>query len=250
MNQHIVVVNAPLQDPELYFERFCRQLRANKAKARTPVVFINDDFPLGLPQALEDQGAFLVQGRATRREHLIQANVVEAEHIVLLAREDMPEESDNLNFDLCYRLKEMGLAYRILVECVDDENRERFKGLGVRSVMRPIRSYPEVLVRTLEAPGAEQIVEDLLTRSNDILMRFPLWLEGDLWRDVVQAMMNANLGTPLAWVSKDGELHIHPPGNASVYAQSIILLARSDAMPREEQVVEALRVFESQQRSA
>lgn len=243
MNNHIVIINAPKSGTDIYFQRFCRQVRENHAHDKTPIVLINTDYPLGLPESLEDLGVRLVHGRGLSRDDWRQANIEEAEHIVVLAKDDIGEDSDSVCFDLCHRLNERGLAYRVIVECMDDNNRDRFKGVGVKSAIRPIRSYPEILVRALESPGAELIVEDMFTRADDHFMRFPLWLEGDLWRDVVASMMMSNIGTPLAAITKDGEVNIHPKADQAVYAQSIIMLVKTDMIPTESEVHEAFRHY-------
>ncbi len=112
-------------------------------------------------------------------------------------------------------------------------------------MIRPIRSYPEILVRAMESPGAEQLIEDMFTRADDHFMRFSLWLEGDCWRDVVMSMMMANLGTPLAYVTKEGQVVIHPAGDEKVHGQSILMLVRTESIPNDEAVRDAFREFTS-----
>ncbi len=250
MNKHIAVINTPKYNPDKYFERFASQIRENKATKKTPIVLINTDYPNGLPSSLVNLGVHLVEGHGNHEADFKLANLAEAEHILVLAKDEFELDSDSLTFDLCYRMKEHGLAYRTIVECVEDENRDRLKRIGVKSVIRPIRSYPEILVRAMESPGAEVLIEDMFTRAGDHFLRFPLWLEGDQWRDVVTAMISANIGTPLAYVSKEGKVCNHPSGEHKVYGQSIIMLVRTDSIPTEAQVTDAFRAFHSHQLSA
>ncbi len=211
-------------------------------------MLLNTDYPEGLPSSLVNLGVLLVEGHGNHEEDFQQANIDEAEHILILAKDEILEDSDSLTFDICYRMKEHGLSYRVIVECVEDENRERFKRIGAKSVIRPIRSYPEILVRAMESPGAEQLIEDMFTRADDHFMRYSLWLEGDLWSDIVSAMMMANLGTPLAYVTKEGHISIHPAGNEKVHGQSILMLVRTEAIPSAEEVTEAFRSFTAVQK--
>lgn len=250
MNKHIVVINTPKYNPDQYFERLAKQVRENTATKKTPIVLINTDYPDGLPSSLVNLGVLLVEGHGNHESDFEQANLAEAAHILVLAKDEFIMDSDSLTFDICYRMKEHGLAYNVVVECIEDENRERFKRIGVRSVIRPIRSYPEILVRAMESPGSEQLIEDMFTRADDHFIRYSLWLEGDAWRDVVMAMMMANLGTPLAYVSKEGQVCIHPAADEHVHGQSIIMLVRTEAIPTDAQVSEALRVYNSDKLSA
>ena len=243
MNKHIVVINSPKHNPTQYFERFAAQIRENTATKKTPIVLLNTDYPDGLPSSLVNLGVMLVEGHGNHEEDFTQANMAEAEHILVLAKDELLEDSDSLTFDICYRMKEHGLSYRVIVECVEDENRERFKRIGAKSVIRPIRSYPEILVRAMESPGAEQLIEDMFTRADDHFMRYSLWLEGDHWRDIVMSMMMANLGTPLAYVTKEGQICIHPAADEKVHGQSILMLVRTEKIPTDEEVGEAFRSF-------
>jgi voltage-gated potassium channel len=243
MNKHIVVINTPKHNPTQYFERLAGQIRENAATKKTPIVLMNTDYPDGLPTSLVNLGVQLVEGHGNHEVDFEKANLEEAAHILILAKDELLEDSDSLTFDVCYRMREHGLAYNVIVECVEDENRERFKRIGVKSVIRPIRSYPEILVRAMESPGAELLIEDMFTRANDHFMRYSLWLEGDNWSDIVVAMMMANLGTPLAYVSKEGKVCVHPAGDEKVYAQSIIMLVRTEAIPTEEQVKDAFTQY-------
>lgn len=250
MNKHIVVINTPKYNRDQYLQRFVSQVRENKMHKKTPVVLVNTDYPEGLPRSLVAMGVHYVHGHGNHEVEFQQANMSEAEHILVLAKDEYMTDSDSFCFDLCYRMKEHGLAYRVIVECVEDENRSRFKRIGAKSVIRPIRSYPEILVRAMESPGSELIMENMFTHADDHFIRFPLWLEGDVWRDVVQAMMLSNLGTPLACISKEGNVTVHPSADERIYAQSIIMLVKTDTTPTEKQVQEAFRRFNAQQMSA
>ena len=239
MNKHIVVINAPKFNAEQYFVRFASQVRENSATKKTPIVLLNTDYPNGLPASLVNLGVLLVEGRGNHEDDFKQANIEEAAHILILSKDEYSMDSDSLTFDICYRMKEHGLAYRVIVECINDDNRDRFRRIGIKTAIRPVRSYPEMLVRAMESPGSELLIEDMFTRADDHFMRFSLWLEGDNWSEIVTAMMAANMGTPLAYVSKEGKICIHPSGDEKTYAQSIIMLVRTDAIPTEAQVKDA-----------
>ena len=250
MNKHIVIINSPKYNRDIYFRRFVEQIRQNPVHRKTPIVLMNTDYPDGLPRSLTGMGVHLIHGHGNHEVDFRQANLAEAEHILILAKDEYVEDSDSLCFDLCFRMKEHGLAYRVIVECVEDENRARMKKLGVKSVVRPIRSYPEILVRTMEAPGAELIIEDMFTHDHDHFARYSIWLEGDLWRDVMAAMQMADMGTPLAVISKEGAVNIHPLGSERVHGQSILMLVKADKVPTDKQVQEAFRRYVANDLSA
>jgi voltage-gated potassium channel len=43
---------------------------------------------------------------------------------------------------------------------------------GADLVVRPLRGYPEMIIRALAAPGAEKILEDLFTSKGDECWRY------------------------------------------------------------------------------
>ena len=160
----------------------------------------------------------------------------------MLARDEYSTDSDSYTFDVCYRLFERHLGPKMIVECVDDSNRYRLRDLNIKTVLRPIRSYPEIIVRAMVAPGVELLIEDMFTHANDHAVRFPVWLEGERWADVVNAIVQANLGTPLAYVAKDGEVFTHPDGDERVHAQSLIMLVHTERTPEVQDIHRAIEV--------
>lgn len=236
MIDHIVIVNAPKYNRELFFVRLISQLREDKEFVQVPILLLNMDFPEGLPNSLRELGVVHVTGNALNDQDLKRAYVQVAKHVIVLARDEYSSESDSISFDIAYRLHKMHLGFKTVIEAVDDANRERLRGLGMKSVLRPVRSYPEILVRAIDAPGSEVIIEDMFTRTDDHPERYPIWLEGERWADVVTAMVQANVGLPMAYVGKEGDVHVNPVGDEHIHAQSIIMLVKSDRLPSQNQV--------------
>ena len=216
------------------------QIRENSDYENIPVQLLNTDFTSGLPDSLRELGAVHVNGTPSNPADLARAGAERAKHIVVLARNEYASDSDSFTFDVAHRLNELHACHKTIIECVVDENRPRMKALGVKSVLRPIRSYPEIIVRSMDAPGSEVIIEDMFTRANDHPHRYPVWLEGEPWADVVNALIQANLGTALGYVTKEGNVVAHPKGDEHVHAQSLIVLVKTEFQPTEKAVTEAL----------
>jgi len=243
MEQHILIINSPKYNREQFFMRLANQIRMDQDYQTTPILLLNPDFAEGLPESLRALGVSHNTGRGSVDEDLQRANYKWAKHILVLASDEYNTDSDSLSFDIVYRLHEQHLTHKVLVECVEDNNRKRFLDLGVKSILRPIRSYPEILVRALDAPGSEVVIEDMFTRRDDHPERFSIWLEGERWADVVTAMVQAGVGTPMAYLTKDGDVVVHPNGNEAVHAQSMIMLVKSEDVPSQDDVDEAFRRY-------
>jgi len=247
MENHILIINSPKYNRESYFIRLIRQIRENEEYKNIPVQLLNVDFPDGLPDCLRELGAVHVHGTPSNPSDLKRAGAVRAKHIVVLARNEYASDSDSFTFDVAHRLNDLHICQNVIAECVMDENRHRLKELGVKTVLRPIRSYPEIVVRAMDAPGSEVIIEDMFTRANDHPHRYSVWLEGEPWADVVNALVQANLGTALGYVTKEGLVVAHPNGDHHVHAQSLLVLVKTDAMPTEKEIGRALEDYFQQQ---
>ena len=243
MEQHILIINSPKYNGEQFFMRLVAQIRVDQEYQQTPILLLNPDFHDGLPEPLREMGVVHTTGRGSVASDLAQGNPQTAKHIMVLAGDEYNTDSDSLSFDIVYRLHEQHMTHKVLVECVDDGNRKRFSQLGVKSILRPIRSYPEILVRALDAPGSEIVIEDMFTRRDDHPERYSIWLEGERWADVVSAMVQAGVGTPMAFIEKDGNVTVHPNGDDTVCAQSLIIVVKSDDVPTQEEVDDAFQQY-------
>lgn len=241
MRGHIVIMNTPSSGGEQYFIRLIEQFRASERFRHHPVQILTTAFHDGLPQRLSQLGDVVhYHGRADEADSLEAVNVSEADAIVVLAQQEYDRGSDSWAFDVLHRLDEAGAKGTILAECVDDRNRERLQRAGADIVIRPVRSYPEMIVRGFVAPGSERIIENMFTSSADEYLRFDLPLEDLAWKEVVQRAVACDLGTPVAYVDKEDELHCNPPALTRVKAKAVILMARDDNRPTANRVTEAL----------
>ena len=243
MEKHILIINAPKYNSESFFQRLVSQIREDHDYKECQILLLNHEFSAGLPNNLKEMGVRHITGSANNESDLLRAHVNEARHILVLARDEYHADSDSINFDISHRLKSLNLTHRTLVECVDDINRDRILELGVKSILRPIRSYPEILVRAMDAPGSEVVIEDMFTRRDDHPERYSIWLEGEQWADVVNAMVRSGVGTPMAYINKEGQVLVHPRGDDRVTAQSLIILVKSEGIPSQKDVDDAFNQY-------
>ena len=158
---------------------------------------------------------------------LAAAGVREAAVIIVLARDDTDPGSDGRIFDILDRLTELGTRARVLAECVKDADRARLRRAGADIVVRPLRAYPEMIVRALAAPGAEAIMEDLFTSRGDECWRYDVRLCCPRWADVVCILLEADIGTPIGFRSaRDGQVKVNPPPATPVDADKLYVLVR------------------------
>ena len=240
MKDHIVIINTPRSGGEQYFIRFASQIRAVPEYHAVPIILLTRQFPGGLPAELRDCGIVHFHGAGNDPEALKAVHAGDAKHIVVLASDESDPFSDSLTFDIAHRLTESNLGHRTTVECVSDNNRDRLKALGVRTIIRPVRTYPEIMVRAVVAPGSEKVLEDMFNYERDHPHRYDLELDDLIWADIVSALVRHGIGTALAYIDHDNEVICHPDTNKEVEGKGLIVLVRSNDTPEVSVVEEAL----------
>jgi len=231
MNDHIVIVNAPDKNSEQYLLRLIEQFRATPALAEKPVVLVSPVFPEGLPRSLSDLGVVYKNVNTSLGNFFSDVNINEADYVLFLAEDALNPGSDSLTLDLLDQFERRGNKALVAVEAVQDTNIQRFKQMGADAVLRPVRAYPEIIVRALSAPGTERILEDLFTHFGAAIHRFDIEVENKAWKDIVCSLVQNELGTALGYIDKQGEVKTCPEEATTISAKAILLMAREDTIP-------------------
>jgi voltage-gated potassium channel len=243
MINHILLINSPKNGGTQYYIRLVQQLRANDDYKSTPIQILSTEFPNGIPNELVELGVTHFHGEGTNTHDLSAVNVNNARHIVILSKDANDTSSDSNTFDTLHRLKELNLSKITIVECVDDSNRERLGKLGAQAILRPVRSYPEIIIRALIAPGSEKVLEDLFTHENDHPHRYDISTFDMTWSDIVCALIQENLGTAMAYIETGGEVNCNPEATERVKSSALIVLVKTERTPSEQDVQAALNQF-------
>jgi len=244
MNDHIVIINTPTHNAEQYFERLISQFREVTDYEELPIQLLTPAYPNGLHPSLQKFGVIHYSGNANNEDNLSAVNINEAAQVIILASDETDIMSDSYTFDILHRLKEMQIKGNLLVECVDDKNRKRFLEAGANSVIRPIRAYPELIVRAIVAPGCEKVLENLFTHGGNHTRRYDVTINNILWSDVVCALINNDLGTALAYLDQRGNVVTDPTPSNKITATGLILLIREQHVPNTDEVINAVKSCE------
>lgn len=244
MKDHILIINSPKHNARGFFERLVKQIREVPELHDMPIQLLSLRFPDGLPDSLTKMGMALMQGYRDSNQDLLDAGALTAKHILVIARDENKRSSDSVTYDVTHRLFEINSSARILIECVEDENRDRFLKMGVNSVLRPVRAYPEIIVRSLADPGAERILENLFTYSGDHPHRYTVTIHNQRWADIVCAIMNADLGTALGYVehtSHGREVIVsHPDAETLVSCEALLIMVKQIHTPSRNNILNCL----------
>ena len=240
MKDHLLVINVPAEHPEAYLARLVADVRNTPELADIPVQLLTTSFPEGLPSALVNEGVTHYTAVAENTESLRAANATEAKHIVIIAGESNDPRADALTYDILSRIADIRTRASIVAEAVDDGNRQRLLDAGANTVVRPVRAYPEIVVRAMIEPGTERVLENLFTHEADRLARFDAEFANLRWRDVVSQFVQGGAGLPLGYVDSNG-VHTNPSPDSICTGEGIITLIKDAADVTREAVEDCLK---------
>lgn len=240
MRDHMVFLNCPSENGLAYFEKALGELRKSRlAKARMAAVLVSDRLSEGLTQDLRELDAVHVSRPANAPQAFDDAAIDEADTVIILAQDMHDPLSDSLNLDLVHKLRERGVQATIIVEILESENKARARRLGADHVIRPIRSYPELLVRTILAPGTEQFIEDLFDVAGEECVRYDVAVQAR-WGDVAADMIRNDIGTPLAVLGQDDSVISSLGPDTQIDARAFFVLVREGNVKTNDEVRAAL----------
>lgn len=240
MRNHIVFLNSRQEVDEPYFYRAMQVLRSSESElSGLPVVLVCDLFKDGLSKRLRELDVVHVAKPPTENATLEAASVSKAHTIVCLSPDRMSPVSDSINFELIDRLRQQGVKARIIAEAVKDENRARLMQAGADNVLRPIRAYPELLIRSILAPGAEQVIETLFDSNGEECIRYEVQTR-QTWLDILMKIAREGGGTAIAYEDRSGHVVNNPPADVTVETRAIFVIVRQGAIKSHYAVEEML----------
>lgn len=242
MKDHLLIINIPNNNSDTYLQRLVEQIRITPGLTDTAIQLLTPNYPEGVPIELREMGVVHRSDQVNNVKSLRAANAHLAKYIILLADDPYDVRSDSVGIDVLDHLQEMKSPGFIVAECVDDANKERFNRMGADAVLRPVRAYPEIVVRAISAPGSEQILENLFTHHGVHAKRFDVALSKHPWREVASKLLVSGIGTPLGYLNVDNQLILNPPNTESVESKAIFLLVDHDKNYTLREVVECIGV--------
>jgi len=176
MADHILIINSPKYNREAYFLRLISQIRESGEYPETPIMLLNQEFADGLPDSLRQLGVVHVTGLASRPDDLKRAGAERARHIVVLARDEYSTDSDSYSFDIAHRLYSLHINHKVMIECVDDANRERLRELDIPVILLTARGDEDDRISGLDAGADDYVVKpfsprELIARIRAVLRR-------------------------------------------------------------------------------
>ena len=233
MKDHVLLLNAPNINRDRYLLGLVEQLHRTEEWADRPVQLLTKAFGDGLPEEYQNAGVVHVHGDASNPDDLKAANAPDASVLLVLAEHADERRSDEMTFNILHRLRDMEVKGRIIAECVRRANRARLRNAGADCVMRPVRFYPEIVVRAIDSPGAEQILEDLFMSAGDECRSFDVSIDGIVWSALSGALMSNRLGTAIAFQDRnadpDHDVRCNPDPDQIVHTDRLFMIVKPES---------------------
>ncbi|MFT6221621.1 MAG: voltage-gated potassium channel [Candidatus Endobugula sp.] len=224
MSNYILIINTPLIGGDRYLIRLIEQIKRTPEVANKPIKIATHVYPNGLPDELRLLGVVHHHIDVSSTVHLEELDIADADYIVLLSQDENDARSDSMTLDMLDRIGQTDSTPFIVAECILDENRDRFQRLNANAVIRPTRSYPELIVRALSAPGTERVLENLFTHGGTSTQRFDVKTEDLTWQNIACKIINSGVGTPLGFISPEGEVMTNPAHDSVIAAQALLIM--------------------------
>ena len=238
MHDHIVIINAPDQDMSKYLFILVEQIRGTPLLADFPIQVMSSGFKDGLPNDLMQSGVVLHRGHPEGVSSLAEVNVDAARFIILMAEDTNDYRSDSLTLDVLDQLSDFDKKGYIIAECVQESNRDRLFKHGANAVIRPVRAYPELVVRAMAAPGTETILEDLFKYEGSHTRRYDVAFQSQPWGEMASRLLKNGLGTPLGYLGLDGRIVVNPEPDQVVSGEALYLMVSHNLDYRPDRVRE------------
>lgn len=140
-------------------------LREDPTTAKKPLVLIDNELE-ELPAPLSALGILFVRGNPARERTLVQANISEATHAIVLSKDPNDVRSDDLNVAVAMTIEVLKPEVLTVAECVDPEAVEVLRRTGCDAVVCVSRLSSSMLVQELLDPGAQDVFEELSTLAS------------------------------------------------------------------------------------
>ena len=228
MSEHILIINTPSTDGDRYLVRLIQQIKQTPLIESLPIEIATSEYPNGLPDELRRMDVVHHHIDTSSTLDLDNLNVNLAKYVLILSQDEADVRSDSLTLDMLDRIKQYDSHVFILAECILDENRKRFQRLGADVVIRPVRGYPELIVRALSAPGTERILENLFTHDGASAKRYDVALSGAQWKDIACKLISVGVGTPLGYITNEGEVITNPHYERTIDGKALLVMVSDE----------------------
>ncbi len=159
VKNHILIVNYNQIDKML---KLVRELKADPLTQDRAICLVDDTLD-ELPAELHTRGVLFLKGDPTRQEILRRANIAEASHAIVLAKDPADIHSDDRNLATTLVIESLNPRIFSVVEAVSAEKIEQLRMAGADSVICASELATGLIIQELQDPGVQNVIQDLVS---------------------------------------------------------------------------------------
>lgn len=199
MKDHIVFVSPKTGQHEQFIADVVQEIRASGSSRHAMVLSLGEAD--GLPTRFEALDIAIVRTTKIDMAAMTAASLSSAHTVVVMDDDDINTGSAFV-VDTLSRLHGHCESHFVAESTGEDE--ARIKRMGAERIVRPFRSYPELLAREIVAPGSAAVVQELFSASGVTLVRVDMpKTTFERWDNSVIKLMRGGFGTPIAYYSTE-----------------------------------------------
>lgn len=200
----IVILNIPSYNAYSYLKEFEENIRKYKKYKDAEIIVISEDINKKENIMIETLNLTTISELPSNPEILLNFKE-EIDYFVILSKTD-DNDPDGYTFDIIHRLNDLNTSAKIIAECNVDSERARLVKAGASALIRPTRTYPTLLVKSIVEEGNEIILEkliDIKTKYNVVKVEKKIdWM--------TFLIENYDKGLALGFVDYKGNITINP----------------------------------------
>ena len=238
LKNHILIIGSPRHGASVYFDRLIQQIKeTDQLKNHDIQILFEDQQAFStVEDVITKHKIFHCVGEINNGQSIQNVNAANAAFVIVLAKDD--KDSDACSFDLISRIRDVNSSAFIVAESIDDNNVSRFKKIGANSVIRPMRTYPEMIIRSIIAPGSEEVIINLFDAKGEQCVRFDLDRQMlSKWGEIILKSVMSDFGLPIGYIDHDGVVYTNPSPKKMVHMKAILMLISEDSETTREDVL-------------
>lgn len=182
---------------------------------------------LAMKKHISHKNVELINADIYEENIMEKLHIEKASQVYILSNDPKKLESDSIVYDTIQRVRGAGYQGHISCEMIDDKLRKRFEHCEQTSVIRPTRSYPEMIISTAVSPHSEFFIEEVLSHGGDTIEYFSLNNVEIEWCELVYSLSKNDIGTAISYRGTDGSFDNNPNGKEKITATGVMVLVHN-----------------------
>lgn len=158
---HILIINFSRMEQIL---KLIHELKTDISTSDRAICLIDEDLD-ELPKELIEEEILFVKGNPTNERVLSQANIAEASHAIILAKDPGDPHSDDQNLSTTLVIEDMAPNIFSITEVVDPAKTRQIEIAGCDSTVCVSEMSANLIIQELQDPGVKSVIQEITSNQ-------------------------------------------------------------------------------------